>query len=76
MINILFISQAEKEAASSLPTLKDISDKTKSTDGATQEIDTTDSEIKIYKYDKDIQQECCQCKEVRVLSYFFFNFNE
>ncbi|KAL1492753.1 hypothetical protein ABEB36_010958 [Hypothenemus hampei] len=67
------ISEEEKEAASSLPTLKDISDKTQIAASITQEIEHPENEIKMYKYEKGIEQECCQCKTTKQVKYHFFN---
>ncbi|XP_066248993.1 zinc finger MYM-type protein 3 [Euwallacea similis] len=65
------ITEAEKEAASSLPTLKDLSDKSVSIETVTPETETTNDELKIYKYDKDTECECCQCKETKLVKYHF-----
>ncbi|KAH1023199.1 hypothetical protein HUJ04_012449 [Dendroctonus ponderosae] len=67
------ITEAEKEAASSLPTLKDISDQTSSTpEEETDEPETSsEDEIKIYRHEKDSEQFCCECKETKTAKYHF-----
>ncbi|XP_050314374.1 zinc finger MYM-type protein 3 isoform X2 [Anthonomus grandis grandis] len=65
------ITEAEKEAAASLPTLKDISDKTQP-DGTGSEM-SPEEEIKVYKYEEDLEQECCQCKETTQVKFRFSN---
>lgn len=70
------ITEAEKEAASSLPTLKDISDKTKLPEVVVQDGELEDSEVKIYKYDKEDTQLCCECKEKKQTRFHFADSNQ
>ncbi|XP_076262694.1 zinc finger protein without children [Rhynchophorus ferrugineus] len=66
------ITEAEKEAASSLPTLKDISDKTKLSNPTIDE-SFTESEVKMYNYEKDDLKKCCECNLEKATKYHFSN---
>ncbi|XP_030746345.1 zinc finger MYM-type protein 4 isoform X2 [Sitophilus oryzae] len=67
------ITEAEKQAASSLPTLKDISDKSKQPDATDENTEFTESELKIYKYEKEDLKNCCECHLEKTAKYHFSN---
>ncbi|XP_060536825.1 zinc finger MYM-type protein 2 isoform X2 [Cylas formicarius] len=61
-------TQAEKDAACSIPPLKDISDTT--SESSIQEPDSS-YELKVYKYDKEEFQNCNECKMKRKVKYHY-----
>lgn len=68
LFQVLLLFKAEKEAASSIPPLRDLSEASTVENDATG--DTTsveqnaDAPIRIFKWDKDALQLCQQCKLV------------
>lgn len=72
LIIFLFIHKAEKDAASSIPPLRDISEASTGTQDTTVDPTTTDQNaeatIRVFKWDKDDLQLCQQCKLVSIVT--------